>query len=93
MNHLLSLILILLTMNVFAMGDTSKLTRDSNRMTRTIRTLNQVEREEDPHPPPYESVEERKFSTQDIQESLYREDLKREKKQWEESKVKRKGMK
>ena len=91
MRYFLSLILTLFNLSVFAMGDTSIVPKNPDRMTGTVRRLNQVQREEISPPPVYESTQDRKFSTQDIQESLYQEDLKREKKQWEESKIKDKG--
>lgn len=69
------------------MGDPTVLPANSERMTDTVGTLNQVtDDEKDPEQNVMESKAERNFNPQDIQEQIYRDDQKREQEEWEESK-------
>lgn len=87
------LMTIVLSDRAFALGDTSVLSRETGQMTGTVGALNQVTEEEgvsrtEPQEKIMEPEEERNFSTQDIQEEIYQEQLRQEQKEWEESRNK-----
>lgn len=80
MKALTSLILFLfISSNTYALGDSTPLQNPQSGMTDSVRTLNQIDHEEE------EDLPESRMEPQDEQEKLYEDDVEREQQEWEES--------
>lgn len=79
-----TLCLLMLSHEAFALGDTSPLPDNPERMNNTVGTLNQFSGK--PDGVDEETDFERNFSPQDLQEEQYQQDLAREREEWEETK-------